>query len=551
MRAEAGVRWAGTILLFLVALCLVLALSAWPAWRTELPLWDLWPYAGPAFDAFDPAVIFRAHNEHVPATTAAVLWADRWLAAGTYVLAEGIGVALALFAAAWAVGAAFRQPPAADRPLLAAVLLATFASVAALQAAAHAFLLQHLILTVLTIAAAVLAWPDARAVAWPRLLLASLLCILAVVTQANGVALPFVLLLLSALRQRRLPALAPAALLLLPAGLLFLWLYLLREGAPALGHMQGPTLVAFADFLLRLAGAAVGLGLGSEAAERLAGAAVLLAAVPPALALLLRPAPLLGDRAGGAASALFLMTAGGLLASAYGRAGFSPSALYVKYGYYSLLFAGLAAYLNARLLPARWRRPWLLAAGSLLLLANATLLWRADYVVERQAQQLRAEAAGYAFLLDTPAFCRMAECDFDHVAVLRHFREESLNVFAWPEARLLGRSLGSGPVAALPACAGGVAAVHRLSGGDGQAVLRIDGWLAGTLGPRQALFAVADGDAGRRVLGFGFASDLAAEGDGGPRQDWRVYLEPGAAPAPFAILPTGLAEPCRIAVPTG
>lgn len=554
MPAEAGPgRWLGLALLLPVAACLALALAGWPAWRTELPLWDLWPYAGPAFDGFDPAVILRAHNEHVPATTAAVLWLDRWLASGTYVLAGGVELALVVFAAAWAAGAAWRYAPAGrpadrlERSLTVALWVLTLGSVAALQAAGHPFLLQHLLLTVFAIACAVL-FLDGPTPAWSRVLAASLLCVFATITQANGAILPVVLLVLDGLARRRLPDPGRALVLALPALALFVWFYLLRDAAPQLAEMQRPGVGQFLDYLLRLAGAAPGLALGSDEVSRLAGAAILLAAVPPAVALLVRPARMLGDPLGKAAATLFIVTASGLLGSAWGRAAFTPTTLFVKYGYYSLLFAGVVAYLDFRLLPLRWQRLWLTGAAVALLLTNAALLWRAPWIVERQAQQLRAEAAGYAFLLDTPDFCHVAECQPNHLAALRHWQEHGLNVFAWPESRLLGRTLGGGAAAALPECAAGIVALVPLIAGDGTAVLRIDGWLEGALAPRQPLYAVADGDPERRLLGFGFASDLPGSAGAG-RQAWRVYLAPRDKASPLALLPAGAAPSCRIAVP--
>ncbi|HKY94054.1 MAG TPA: hypothetical protein VJL84_02060 [Kiloniellales bacterium] len=555
MPAEAGAgplgRWLAFALLLLTVACLAQGLAAWPAWRTELPLWDLWPYAGPAFDALDPAVILRAHNEHVPATTALALWADRWLVKGTYVLAGGVELGLVAVAAAWASGAAWRQAPAAsaERPLGAALWLSTFASIAALQIAAHPFLLNHLLLTALGLGSAALVLTGATPASWQRVLAASLLSVLAAITQANGVILPFVLLMLDGLRRRRLPDPFRALVLVLPALALFLWLHLLRETAPQLTQIPRPTAGQFLDYLLRLAGTAAGLGLHSETASRLAGGLVLLAALPPAAMLLLRPARLLGDPLGAAAATLLIVTASGFLGSAWGRAATTPTTLYVKYGYYSLLFAGVVAYLDARLLPPRWRRLWLFAAVAALLLVNAALLWRAPHIVERQAQQLRAEAAGYVFLLDTPDFCHVAECQPNHLGTLRHWRAHGLNVFAWPEARLLGQPLGGGAAGVLPACDGGVERVAALVADDGTAVLRADGWLAGSLEPRQPLYAVAEGDPQRRVLGFGFASDLASDADGEARQAWRVYLAPGDQGPPLAVLPAQSDPPCRIAIP--
>lgn len=550
MRAEAAGRWLGALLLVLFAACLALALVQWPAWRTELPLWDLWPYAGAAFDRFDPAVIFRAHNEHVPATTAIVLWADRWLTQGTYVVDGGVNLALAIVPAAWAVTAVFRQPGGGgERPATAVLWLSVFAALTALEIAAHPFLMQHLLLTALGLGAALLVLAPAAPVPWPRVVAASLLCLAAVVTQANGVALPFVLLMLDGLRRRRLPAPLRALTLLLPALLVFLWLYLLREGAPHLAGMTHPSLPQFVDFLLRLAGAGIGLAAGSEGLARIAGGLVFLLAIPPGLALLLRPARLLGDRLGQVAATLFVLALTGLLASAWGRAAFTPSALWLKYGYYSLVFASTAALLNLRLLPPAWRRPALLLAASALLAVNAALLWRAPYSVERQAQQLRAEAAGYAMLLATPDFCLVAECSPDHLAVLRHWREQGLNVFAWPEARLLGEPLGNDAAGTLPACAAAVDGVTPLVAGDGTPVLRIDGWVAGRLEPRQALYVVGQDDPQRRLLGFGFASDLPGSDAGAERQRWRAYAAlPEGSPA-LAVLPAFAASPCRITVP--
>ena len=548
MQAEpGGGRLLATVLLVPVALLLALTLAAWPAWRIELPLWDLWPYAGPAFDAFDPAVILRSHNEHVPATSALVLWLDRWLAAGTYVLAQGVELALLVFPAAWAASRAWRLAPiGGERAAAAALWVITLASVAALQTASHPFLLPHLLFTALALAAAALWLPPERPPSWPAVLLASLLAMAAVLTQANGISLPFALLLLEGLRRRQLPDPWRGAALLLPALLLFAAFYVLRDAAPQLGRLQPPDLLLFVDFLLRLAGAAAGLGLGSEAMARLAGLLLAVLALPPGLVLLLRPGRLLGDRLGAATAALYLVTLGGLVASAYARADSFGSALHLKYGYYSLLLAGLLAYLNGRLLPARWRRLWLLAAVAALLLVNAALLWRAPHNLERPAQQLRAEAAGYVFLLDTPAFCRVAECGPDHLAVLAHWRQHGLNVFAWPEAQRLGKPSTAGAAPPLPDCAGGIDALTPLAASDGTLLWRVDGWIGSRLAPREALLFVAEDDPQRPVLGFGFAADLAHQDAQGLRQPWRGYLAPGNSKAVAAVLPAG---PCRLGLP--
>jgi hypothetical protein len=266
---------------------------------------------------------------------------------------------------------------------------------------------------------------------------------------------------------------------------------------------------------------------------------------------LLRPQRLLGDRLGATAAGLYLVTLGGLLASAFARAGYFGSALFLKYGYYSLLLTGLALYLNGRLLPERWHRPWLFASVLLLLLVNAALLWRAPHSVERSAQLLRAEAAGYVFLLDTPAFCRAAECGPEHLAVLAHWRRHSLNVFAWPEVQRLGKPSAVGNAAALPDCRGGIEQVTALAASDGAPVLRFDGWIGQGLEPRQALLFVAEDDPLRPVLGFGFAADLVGEDAQGPRQRWRGYLAPGGSQALAAVLPS---VPCRLgplAAPAG
>jgi hypothetical protein len=144
----------------------------------------------------------------------------------------------------------------------------TLASVAALQTASHPFLLQHLLFSALALAGAALWLPPDQPASWPAVLLASLLAMAAVLTQANGISLPFALLLLEGLARRRMPDPWRAALLLLPALLLFAYFYLLRDPAPMLGQLQPPGLLAFLDFLLRLAGAAAGLALGSEALAR-------------------------------------------------------------------------------------------------------------------------------------------------------------------------------------------------------------------------------------------------------------------------------------------
>jgi hypothetical protein len=89
-------------------------------------------------------------------------------------------------------------------------------------------------------------------------------------------------------------------------------------------------------------------------------------------------------------------------------------------------------------------------------------------------------------------------------------------------------------------CDGGIDRVTALAASDGTPLLRVDGWIGRRLEPREAVLFVAEDDPQRRVLGFGFAADLAEEG---PRQPWRGYLAPGGSGALAAVLP---AVPCRL-----
>jgi hypothetical protein len=95
----------------------------------------------------------------------------------------------------------------------------------------------------------------------------------------------------------------------------------------------------------------------------------------------------------------------------------------------------------------------------------------------------------------------------------------------------------------LPDCEGGIEQVIALTAGDGTAVLRVDGWIARRLEPREALLFVAEDAPQRPVLGFAFAADLAEEGAQGPRHLWRGYLAPGGSEALAAVLP---AAACRL-----